>query len=311
MISVVVPFFNERGSIRELHSRLVSVLKKTGEEYEIVFVDDGSSDGTFEEMKKLSPLRAYAMSRNFGQTVAFGCGITNARGEIIVTMDGDLENQPEDIPALLAKLKEGYDLVAGWRQNRWHKQFFTRRLPSLAANILISKVTGTRLHDHGCNLRVYRKKVFDNIVFRGEMHRMLAGYLGMHGARIAEVPVSCARRKYGKSKYGLSRLFKVILDLLAFYFFRTYGTRPMHFFGYAGFFSMGFGALTFLWASYLRIFQGVHFNRTPLPELVAIFIIVGFQFILMGLLAEIFVRMKSSKVPAETVYEVRERIENR
>lgn len=309
MFSVIVPFYNERGSVRELHGRILEILKKSDGEFEIIFVDDGSTDGTFEEIKKLAPLRAFRLSQNFGQTVALGCGIREAKGDIIVTLDGDLENYPEDIPKLLEKLSEGYDVVSGWRENRWSGEFWTRRLPSLAANKFISYITGTKLHDHGCNLRVYRKSAFKGIGFTGEMHRMLAAYLGMHGAKVAEVPVGYTPRKHGSSKYGFSRIFKVLLDVLAFYFFKEYGTRPMHFFGYAGFGSIFLGFLAFLWAVFLRFFEGVHFNRTPLPEVVAIFVVVGFQFILMGLLAEIIVRLhyKDSGKPP---YEIAEEINN-
>jgi glycosyltransferase involved in cell wall biosynthesis len=294
MISVVVPFCNERESIHELHERILRVLRAREERFEIIFVDDGSRDGTFEEMRKLSPIRAFRLPRNLGQTAAFGYGIAHAKGDVVVTMDGDLENFPEDVPKLLDTLIKGYDVVAGWRGDRWREQFFARRLPSLLANRLISKITGIRLHDHGCNLRAYRREVFRRVAFRGEIHRMLAAYLGMQGARIAEVPVSYAPRKFGKSKYGLSRTFKVLLDVLAFYFFREYGRRPMHFFGFSGFVSIGLGILTFLWALGLRVFEGTHLSRTPLPEIFAIFFVVGFQFILMGLLAEVVVRSRSS-----------------
>lgn len=307
MISVIAPFFNEKESIRELHARLFLILRKIGKPFEIIFVDDGSRDGTFEEIKKLVPVRGLRLRRNLGQTAAFGYGIANAKGEIVVTMDGDLENQPEDIPRLLEKLGEGYDVVAGWRKDRWAGEFFTRKMPSLFANRLISRITGVRLHDHGCNLRVYKKNVFDGMEFRGEMHRMLAAYLGMHGAKVTEVPVSYVPRKFGRSKYGLSRTFKVLLDVLSLHFFRKYASRPMHFFGYAGFLSIGFGFLTFFWALYLRIAEGIHFNRTPLPELVAVFMVVGFQFILMGLLAEILTR-SGQKQHLES-YEIAERVE--
>ncbi len=309
MISVIVPFYNEKEVIAELHRRLLDVFKKTGDKLEVIFVDDGSIDGTFTEIKKLPSVKGIRLRENSGQTMAFGCGIKEAEGDVIVTMDGDLENRPEDIPYLLEKLREGYDVVAGWRQNRWRSKIFTRLIPSLAANWFISKVTGVKLHDHGCNLRVYRKEIFQGVSFHGEMHRMLAAYLGLRGAKIAEVPVVYAPRKFGKSKYGLSRIFKVLLDVLAIYFFREYSSRPMHFFGYAGFISIFFGSLTFLAALGLRIFGGVHLNRTPLPELVAVFTVVGFQFILMGLLAEIMVRSKET-VNEEAVYDIRERVQN-
>src|SRR3989344_300232 len=197
MLSVVVPFYNEKEVVAELHRRLLEVLKKTGEKFEIIFVDDGSCDGTFNEIKKISPVKGIRLKFNSGQTMAFGCGIKEATGEIIITMDGDLENQPEDVPYLLEKMKGGYDVVCGWRQNRWRGKIFTRLIPSLCANWFISKITGVKLHDHGCNLRVYRREVFDGISFHGEMHRMLAAYLGMRGAKVAEVAVSYVPRKFG------------------------------------------------------------------------------------------------------------------
>jgi dolichol-phosphate mannosyltransferase len=307
MISVIVPFYNERESVLELHSRLVDVFKKFGKPFEIIFVDDGSIEGTFEEIKKCKPVRAFRLARNFGQTTAFGVGIFEAKGDIIVTLDGDLENKPEEIPILLKKLDEGYDVVSGWRKDRWAGELFTRKIPSLVANSLISVVTGTKLHDHGSSLRVYKKSAFAGINFVGEIHRMLVAFIGMNGAKVTEVPVTYAKRKYGKSKYGLSRIFRVLLDLIAFNFFRTYAKRPMHFFGYVGIISITSGFLTFVWALALRFVYGTHFNQTPLPILVAIFIVIGFQFILMGLLAEILVRIQKN---GENQYSIGERIEN-
>lgn len=287
MISVVVPFYNEKESVAELHRRLVSVLERLGMPFEIIFVDDGSTDGTFDEIKKLAPVKAHRFARNRGQTAAFGQGIRAAQGDIVVTLDGDLENQPEDIPALIEKLDEGFDVVSGWRKNRWADQPFSRRTPSTIASWLISRATGVRLHDHGCNLRVYRRAVFDGVEFRGEMHRMLAAYLGLRGATVAEVPVQYVPRRYGVSKYGIGRIFKVILDVISLYFFREYARRPMHFFGYAGFISLALGFIVFLFMVYLRIIEQIHFIRTPLPVVVAVLAIIGIQFILMGLLAEL------------------------
>ncbi len=305
-ISVVVPFYNERESVRELHQRLLEALRSRGQSFELIFVDDGSRDGTYDEIRNLRPVRGFRFGRNLGQTAALGCGVAHAKGEVIITMDGDLENRPEDIPLLLTKLDEGYDVVAGWRKNRWSLQFILRKLPSLAANRLISWMTGMRLHDHGCNLRAYRAHVFRGIVFSGEMHRMLAAYLGMHGAKVAEIPVSYAPRKFGKSKYGLSRTFKVLLDVLWFYFSREYASRPLHFFGYTGFISIGLGLLAFLLMLYLRISQYAHFNQTPLPEFIALLMVVGFQFILMGLLAELLIRSRQNP---DSNYEIVEKIE--
>lgn len=304
MISVVVPFFNERESVLELHDRIVRVLARLGEPFEIIFVDDGSTDETFAAIRRLPGVRGFQLKRNYGQTAAFACGIEAAKGDIVVTMDGDLENLPEDIPMMLAALSDSRDVVVGWRRGRWRQQLLRRRLPSAVANRIISWMTGVRLHDHGCNLRVYRREVFDGIPFLGEMHRMLAAYLGAHGARVFEVPVQYQERRYGHSKYGLSRIGKVILDVIAFYFFDRFASRPIHFFGSVGIAGLVLGAAAFLWAIVLRVVSGIHFNRTPLPVLVAIFVVVGVQCILMGLVAEIIVRMKYEK-PKGRPYEVR------
>jgi len=309
MISVIVTVYNEVENVSELHGRLVSVMQNLGQEYEIIFVDDGSDDGTFEELKRLKPIKVYQLPKNYGQTIALACGLDHAKGEIIMTLDGDLENQPEDIPILLDKLDAGYDVVAGWRKSRWSRQLLFRRLPSLIANSLISSMGRVKVHDHGCSLRAYRAHVFKDISFSGEMHRMLPSYLAMQGAKVTEVPVNFESRKFGKSKYGFSRSFKVLLDVLAFYFFRWFSDRPIHFFGYTGFALFALGLFTFLLALFLRIFSGIHFNRTPLPELVAIFVVVGFQFILFGLLAEIIVRLRRKEINLE-LYDIKEQIKN-
>ncbi|MBI2016914.1 MAG: glycosyltransferase [Candidatus Rokubacteria bacterium] len=273
MISVVVPFFNERESVLELHDRIVRVLARLGEPFEIIFVDDGSTDETFAAIRRLPGVRGFQLKRSCGQTAAFA-------------------------------LSDSRDVVVGWRRGRWRQQLLRRRLPSAVANRIISWMTGVRLHDHGCNLRVYRREVFDGIPFLGEMHRMLAAYLGAHGARVFEVPVQYQERRYGHSKYGLSRIGKVILDVIAFYFFDRFASRPIHFFGSVGIAGLVLGAAAFLWAIVLRVVSGIHFNRTPLPVLVAIFVVVGVQCILMGLVAEIIVRMKYEK-PKGRPYEVR------
>ncbi|MDA1334975.1 MAG: glycosyltransferase family 2 protein, partial [bacterium] len=260
-ISVVVPFYNEIDSVAALYTRLLSVLGSTGKPFEIIFVDDGSTDKTYEEIKKLEDVRAIRLRRNSGQTAAMGVGIKEARGDIIITLDGDLENQPEDIPMLLHELEKGNDIVTGWRRERWQKQFLTRRIPSKIANGLISFVTGAKLHDHGCNFRVYRKKILEGIVFSGDMHRMIAAYALREGGKITELPIRFEARKFGVSKYGLSRTFKVLLDILAFHFFYKYARRPIHFFGALGFMSFFVGALTSFFALYLKIFTDTNFNR--------------------------------------------------
>ena len=306
-ISVVVPLYNEEKSAALLHKEVLSALKNLGLPFEIIFVDDGSKDNTFEEIKKLSPLIAIRLSRNYGQTPALAAGLEKATGDIIITLDGDLENDPADIPKLLKKLDEGYDVVSGWRRERWRGQLFSRRLPSLAANWLISFLTGAKLHDHGCTLKVYRRQALDNLKLSGEMHRMLAAYAKLfNGAKITELPVNHRPRRFGYSKYGPLRSFKVILDLLAINFFYRYSNRPMHFFGGLGFFSFFLGILSFMGMIYFKYALQITFIETPLPTLIALFAIIGVQFILMGLLAELL--LKQSVKPA--AYLIKEELDN-
>lgn len=290
-ISVVVPVLNERESISELHKRLTVILEKLGTPFEIIVVDDGSEDGTFGALRSCGRVRAFRFSRNFGKTAALECGISHATGDVVITMDGDLENLPEDIPLFVEKAKEGYGVVSGWRQNRWGRQRLTRRIPSEIANWLISKTTGVRLHDHGCMFKLFRKNALRSMVFLGDTHRFIAAYAAMNGARVSEIPISFTPRKYGTSKFGVSRTFGVLLDIVAFHFFRKYASRPMHFFGRVGFASLFLSGAVFLWALYLRVFMDTHFSRTPLPVLVAIFIVVGVILILLGLMAEMILRL--------------------
>lgn len=291
MISIVIPFYNEEKNISLLHGRLVKTLINIGQDFEIIFVDDGSTDNTFAEMKKLHPITALKLNKNKGQTEALGAGIRASSGDLIITMDGDLENQPEDIPLLIEKMKEGFDVVSGWRKDRWKDNFVTRKIPSLIANKLINFISGTTLHDNGCQLRVFKKEVLSDIMFIGEIHRMLATHVSVQGAKVGEVEVSYKNRIHGESKYGLSRTFRVVLDVISMGFFQRYSKRPMHFFGYVGFISIALGALAAFWALYLKIYQHLDFDATPLPVVVAFFVLAGFQFILMGLLAEIVIRV--------------------
>ncbi len=289
---MVAPFFNEKNTVEELHRRLVAVLNTLGKEYEIIFVDDASDDGTFETMKGLKPVTALRLRRNFGQSAALAAGIRRAKGDVIITIDSDLENHPEDIPVMISKLDNGYDVVSGWRKNRWDDKLFLRKIPSVAANKLISYVSGAKLNDFGCTLRVYRKTVLDQMKLKGEEHRLIAAYASILGSRIAEIEVSHSPRKFGKSNYGLMRVFKVLLDVFALNFFHRYAARPIHFFGGLGFFSIFLSLLSFLGMLYFKFFLDASFILTPLPTLAALFAIIGIQFILMGLLAEIFVRQK-------------------
>lgn len=303
-LSIVVPFYNEEGNVEELHRRLVKALSPLPSPPELIFVDDGSRDRTFQIIKTLAPVIAIRLKKNLGQTQALAVGIARAKGEIIVTMDGDLENDPADIPFLLAKLGEGYEIVSGWRKKRWKNKWLTRRFPSAIANHLISWISGVYLHDHGCTLKAYRRSILDSLNLTGEMHRMIAAYAARGGAKLIEIPVRFEPRRFGTSKYGLSRTFKVLLDILAFHFFHKYAKRPIHFFGGVGFVSLFLGSGAFFWMLLLKYAEHVSFIQTPLPVLSALFLIIGFQFILMGLLAEIFVRTSPAReedMVAETV----------
>lgn len=290
-LSVVVPLYNEAESVPHLHAALLTALNdRPRGSYELIFVDDGSTDGTFATARQLSPLKLIRLAGNFGQTAAIAAGIAHSKGGIIVTMDGDLENDPADIPRLLAKLDEGYDVVSGWRQNRWRSKPLTRRLPSALASRFISFITGVPLHDHGCTLKVYRRRFVEHLRLFGDMHRMMAAYAAASGARVAELPVRFTERRYGRSKYGFSRTLKVLMDVLAFHFFRRYRSRPMHFFGWFGFWALLASAVAFGAMLYLKFWGGKDFISTPLPTLVVLLALIGVQFILMGLLAEILIR---------------------
>lgn len=293
MISVIVPMFNESGNVEPLVKELVDTLSELGESFEVIIVDDGSDDDTFGELSKVAineRIRVIRFSRNFGQTAAFSAGIAAARGDTIVTIDGDLENDPKDIPKLLALLSKDYDLVSGWRKNRWQGSTLRRRIPSMIANSLISWISGVHLHDYGCMLKAYRREVISKISLYGEMHRFIPAYAKKEGARIAEIEVSYRKRRFGKSKYGLSRTFRVLLDLLFIKFLMDYLNRPIHFFGGIGFISLFLGLIAGLVALGLKFFSGISLVRTPLPVLATLFIIVGVQLIVMGILAELLMR---------------------
>ncbi|RJQ36798.1 glycosyltransferase [Candidatus Parcubacteria bacterium] len=305
-LSVVVPFFNEEESLPRLHARLCKALGRMPMTWELIFVDDGSTDGTAAAAERCAPLHFIRLRENYGQTAALAAGIHASRGRIIVTLDGDLENDPDDIPSLLEKFAEGYDVVSGWRRDRWRDHLFTRRIPSMLANTLISWVSGVRLHDHGCPLKVYRRDRIVSLAFIGDMHRMMAVHAG---GRIAEVPIRFSPRQFGTSKYGFSRTFKVVLDVFAHYFFRRFRSRPMHFFGWFGFWSLAASALTFAVMVWLKYGEGKSFVATPLPAVAVLFAIIGVQFILMGLFAEMLIRTQyaATQKPFYVVESVHER----
>ncbi len=307
-LSVVVPLYNEDENVEELHDRLREVLDGTGEDYEIVFVDDGSSDRTFPLLQKIQAANprvvVLSMRRNFGQTAAFAAGFDYSRGDVIVTLDGDLQNDPKDIPKLLALMKD-HDLVSGWRKRR-KDPFISRRLPSIIANWLISSVTGVNLHDYGCSLKAYRRDVIKNLKLYGEMHRFIPAVASWYGVRIAEVETTHHPRLRGKSKYGISRTIRVVLDLITVKFLQSFSTKPLQFFGPIGLASSMLGFLISLYLSIEKLFFGRDIGSRPLLLLGVLLIIVGIQFIGMGLLGEMMVRVyhETQKKPIYVIKKV-------
>jgi glycosyltransferase involved in cell wall biosynthesis len=309
-LSILIPIFNEEENIPSLYDRLLAALKKIGRPYEVIFIDDGSSDGSLEILldisKKNSNVKIISFSRNFGQTAALSAGIDFSRGEILIPMDGDLQNDPEDILPLLEKIEEGYDAVSGWRKDR-KDPFFTRRLPSIIANKMISLISGVRLHDYGCTLKAYKRDILKNIRLYGEMHRFIPIYAQWIGARVAEIPVNHFPRKSGSSNYGLSRIFKVILDLMVVQFLLSYSQKPIYVFGGIGLFMILGAFLSGAFAIYLKFFKAVSFILTPLPLLSVLLLMLGSLSILMGFLAEILTRTyyESQRKPT---YQIKETI---
>lgn len=291
-LSIILPVYNEAGNLEQLYREIKERFAVTSFKCEIIAVNDGSTDESREVLEKIAAsdhyFRVLHLSKNYGQTAALSAGLDHARGEVLIPMDADLQNDPADIPRLLEMINQGFDVVAGWRKDR--KDNLVRRLPSAVANKIISRITGVSLHDYGCTMKAYRREIIQDVRFYGEMHRFIPVYVAWHGARIYELPVNHRPRKYGQSKYGISRTFRVILDLLTVKFLVTYLARPMHFFGWAGIVSFFLSFVSGVAAIIFR-FNGVHFNRTPLPLLTIFFVTVGVQFILMGILAEILIRI--------------------
>jgi glycosyltransferase involved in cell wall biosynthesis len=314
-LSVVVPVYNEEENVEPLIGEINGVLRHLGKRYEIVVVDDGSVDQTFAVLSKLQreqpTMKVVRLKRNFGQTAAVAAGLTYARGEIVILMDGDGQNDPADIPALLAKLAEGNDLVAGWRFKR-RDPFLRRRLPSMIANRLISWTTRVKLHDYGCTLKAMRKEIAKNLKLYGEMHRFIPAIAFERGARIAELKVNHRPRLRGQSQYGITRTLRVVLDLLTVKFMISYSTRPSHVFGPIGILS-GMGG--FLIAIYLTIQKWVYdleIGGRPLLLLAILLIFIGFQFVTMGLLGEMLARTyhESQDRPVFVVGEILEERKN-
>jgi glycosyltransferase involved in cell wall biosynthesis len=292
-LSIVIPLFNEEENVKELHEKLKKTLDSLDKEYEILFIDDGSTDKTLSILEEIQAhdkrVLVLSLRRNFGQTAAFAAGFDFARGDVIFTMDGDLQNDPADIPKLLELMKDN-DLVSGWRKKR-KDPFLTRRLPSKIANWLISNVTGVKLHDYGCSLKAYRRDVIKNLKLYGEMHRFIPAVASWYGVRIAEVETVHYPRLKGRSKYGISRTIKVVLDLITVKFLQSFSTKPIQFFGPVGMISGMLGFLVSVYLTIDKIFFGHDIGGRPLLLFGALLIIVGIQLIGMGLLGEMIVRV--------------------
>jgi len=308
-ISVVIPVFNEEENILALHDKLNASLDALNLSYEILYVDDGSRDGSFEHLNQIASqderVKLIRFRRNFGQTAAMAAGMEYSRGRVIIPLDADGQNDPADIPRLLEKIEEGFDVVSGWRLKRQDNTI--RKIPSRVANKIISQVTGVKLHDYGCSLKAYRAEVMKDVSLYGEMHRFIPAYAAMVGARVTEIPVSHHARIAGKSKYGMNRIFKVMLDLLVVKFLGGYGSKPIYFFGGAGLWSGALGVLLWL-IMFTRKIIGPdhHINRDPLFYIGILLFIAALQFMMMGLIAEMNMRIyyesqnKSPYVVAET-----------
>ncbi len=311
-ISLVIPIYNEAEGLPDLNRAVSETLDRLPQSTEIVFVDDGSKDGSasvLDEFAAADPrVRVLHLARNYGQTAALMAGFQNSTGDVVIPMDGDGQNDPADIPRLLDKLAEGFDVVSGWRQAR-HDRALTRRLPSLVANRLISAVLHVRLHDYGCTLKAYRREVVEDVRLYGEMHRFIPIYAAWEGARVTEIPVAHHPRRFGKSKYGFGRVARVMLDLLIMYFIDRAFDRPIQFFGKIGLGFLGVSALIFAWALVLKFNFGVSFIQTPLPLLAAAISLSGILFILLGVIAEVQARIYF-EVRGRPSYKIRRVVEH-
>ena len=307
-VSVVVPVYNEVESLPHLIEAIASSIQPSGLSYQIICVDDGSQDGSAELLKQLASSRddlcAVHLRRNYGQTAAMSAGFDRARGRAIVTLDGDLQNDPADIPLLLEKLNEGYDLVSGWRKNR-QDNTISRLIPSKIANWLIGHVTGVTLHDYGCSLKAYKSELVADLNLYGELHRFLPALAFIEGARIAEMPVRHHARRFGQSKYGIWRTFRVLMDLLTIYFMKKFLTRPMHVFGLLGMSSMTLGAALGIYLTVLKLGFGQIIGNRPLLILAVVLLLTGVQLFCFGLLAEVMMRTYHES-QGKPIYRVRE-----
>ena len=306
-LSVVVPLFNEAESVPHLVDQLLEALRPSGEHFELVLVNDGSSDGTAAELERLSSevpeLVAVLLRKNYGQTAAMAAGFDVAQGEVIVSLDGDLQNDPADIPMLLSKLREGYDLVSGWRHQR-QDAALQRKLPSRIANRLIGRVTGVRLHDYGCSLKAYRREVLADMRLYGELHRFLPALAFIEGAHITEVKVNHRARQFGSSKYGIDRTFRVLMDLLTVWFMKRFLTRPMYVFGFGGLIAIAASLVASTYLLVVKLLGGDIANR-PLLTLAVVLGLAGIQLFCFGLLGELLIRTYHES-QGRPIYRIRE-----
>jgi len=307
-LSVVIPLYNEAQSIEPLYEELSAALAGIGRTYEVIIVDDGSRDESYERLRAVHERDArwqvIRFRRNFGQTAGFSAGFAAARGEIVVTSDADLQNDPRDIPKLLDKMAEGYDIVSGWRMNR-KEPFLSRRLPSMMANRMISGTTGVVLHDYGCSLKAYHKEVVKGVRLYGELHRFIPALASWMGVRVAEVPVNDRARRFGSSKYGIGRTLRVFLDLITVRFLLGYSTRPLHVFGGLGLAMGGLGALIGLYLTFVKLVLGQSIGERPLLLLAVLLVILGVQMVSIGLLAEMVMRIYH-EAQNKPIYAIRE-----
>lgn len=307
-LSIVVPVFNEEKNLPELYTEMTDSCQKLGLSYEIVFIDDGSWDSSFPVLRSMQKedfrVKVIRLRKNFGQTAALSAGFDYARGDVVITLDADLQNDPQDFALLIEKIREGHDIVSGWRKKR-KDPFLSRRIPSAIANWLIAKITHIKLHDFGCTLKAFRKEVLKNINLYGELHRFIPAIASNIGVSIAEVEVNHRPRKHGKSKYSVFRFVKVILDLLTVKFLLSYSTRPLQIFGLFGLASGFIGGIIGLYLSYQRLILKVGISGRPLLLLAILLIVIGIQFITLGLLAEIMVRAYHESVD-KSIYFIRE-----
>ena len=308
-LSLFLPVLDEEDNLRPMHEKIRGALEALGKTAEVIYVDDGSTDSSLKILKELAAeddrVRVISLRRNYGQTAAMSAGIDAARGDILIPMDADLQNDPADIARLLDKLDEGYDVVSGWRKNRQDK-LVSRKIPSQIANRIISWIGGVHLHDYGCSLKAYRRDVIQDVRLYGEMHRFIPIYASWAGARVAEIPVDHHARTMGKSKYGISRTIKVVFDLMTIKFMASYQTKPIYVFGTFGLIAFFLAAIAGIWAIVLK-FEGTSFILTPLPVITIVMLAISVQFFLMGLLAELLVRTYHESQD-KTIYAVRERI---